>query len=117
MWFDEQLIVAAHGPLPKAQISPNIELEHFYEGEEQIDKHCTPLTWSNCAGNTFDVCRPNSVSGKKAPSGKALYREFGIDTYKSPKTMNKLSQFVELNDCIACLSKKCQEYIYTINCL
>ena len=94
-------------------ILPHLELEHFYEDEEQVDKHCTPLTWSNCAGNKFDVRRgPNYVSGQKAPSGKALYRVFGIDTYKSPKKINKLSQFVDLNDRIESMSKKCKEYSY-----
>ena len=89
-------------------ILPHLKLEHFYEDEEQVDKHCTPLTWANCAGNTFEVRRgPNYVSEQKSPSGKALYRVFGTDTYKSPYKINKLSQFAHLNDRII---KKCRPY-------
>lgn len=81
----------------------HLELKEFYTQDKQIDKHCTPRTWSNCKATTLNVrCGPNYAQNrKKEPSLPAMYNVFAVDTYRSPQKIHKISQFVNLKDQIA----------------
>ena len=96
-------------------ILKHLELDETPTNEDDVEKHCTPQTWTNVDATSFEVRRGPDYkpgSNQKAPSKKALYSVFAIDTYKAPLKVHKVSQFVDLTDKINEINKKGHGYDY-----
>jgi len=74
-------------------------LEKFDLDEKSALRTCTPGTWSNGDGTSFNVrLGPDyKTTGIKAPSHDSLYKIFAFDAYcTQKKKINRISQFYDM---------------------
>jgi len=74
-------------------------LEKFHLEEKEILHTCTPGTWSNGDGTSFNVrLGPDyKTTGIKAPSHDSLYKIFAFDAYcTKEKKINHISRFYKM---------------------
>ena len=63
--------------------------------EDDAEKQCHPLSWSNCDATTYQLrVGPNYVDGQKAQSAPAMYTIFRMDCYKVTQKMNGFWKYV-----------------------
>jgi len=89
----------ARSQLLKPGMIPNQPLEEFHLEEEYVLKTCTPGTWSNGDGTSFNVrLGPNYMTnGTKAPSKGSVYDIFAFDVYcTEEKKINNISRFYDM---------------------
>jgi len=74
-------------------------LKKFHMDEKSILKTCTPVTWSNADGTSFNVrLGPDyKTTGIKAPSHDSLYNIFAFDAYcTKKKKIHHISRFYNM---------------------
>jgi len=85
--------------LLKPGMIPKQPLEEFHMDEESVLKTCSPGTWSNVDGTSFNVrLGPNyKTNGTKAPSKCSVYDIFAFDVYSTEeKKINNISRFYDM---------------------
>jgi len=85
--------------LLKPGMIPNLPLEKLHLDEEYALKTCTPGTWSNGDGTSFNVRSGSNykTTGIKVPSNDSVYDIFAVDVYcTEEKKINNISRFYDM---------------------
>jgi len=67
----------------------------FSVNEEEIEKKCHPLSWSNCDATTYEVRRgPNYVDGQKSKSKPSLYTIFKLEGFETQQKIKGVWKYL-----------------------
>lgn len=85
-------------PILEPGMMPHEELAEFHLDEDDVQRTCTPCTWSNCDATSYRTrVGPNYArNGKKDHSSRALYSVFAVDAFSCPNKIPDIAQYMNI---------------------